>query len=104
MKTIAGFKKDELVAVDWIDTASNGTAAIETAGTEPRRTVGIYKGVKRQSFASDFEPKKLRFRKVLVMTDTRDNSLPGQEGWTAIPLHNVLAITGLMLTKKRWAQ
>lgn len=107
-KTVKQFKQDELVAVDWIDTCSNATGNPEHAAPVPRRTVGIFKGVKRKAFVKEKDAvsgKKLeQMRRVLVITDTSDSDCVGQEGWTAIPLPNVLSITGLMLTKKRWTQ
>jgi hypothetical protein len=96
------FKKDELIAVDWVDTAANPTGSTDNASPVPRRTVGIMVGVRRKEFQREDRPRHKATRRVLVMTDTSDSDVAGQEGWTAIPLANVLSMTGLVLTKKRW--
>lgn len=107
-KTVKQFKDDELICVDWIDTCSNAVGNPEQASPVPRRTVGIFKGVRKKIFVKEKDAltgKKLeQTRRVLVITDTSDSDCVGQEGWTAIPLPNVLSITGLALTKKRWRQ
>jgi hypothetical protein len=102
MRATQPFKKDSMVLVDWIDTANSATGDPDHASPETRHTLGFCKGVKKRSFVNKEQPKEQRSRQVLVISDTKDDALSGQEGWTAIPLPNVLAITEVVVGKKRW--
>lgn len=96
------FELGEMLAVDWIDTAASTTGDPKHAAPETRQTLGFYRGVKSQHFKNSSAPREKRMKKVLVISDTKDDGLDGQEGWTAIPMANVLAVNELVSGKKRW--
>jgi len=81
------FKIGDRVEVEWEDIQINATGDSKDAATATRSTMGYYKGLKT--------------KKLLVIMTHKDDE-PGSEGWTAIPLGNVLSITGVALTEARW--
>lgn len=79
------------VRVDWIDTITHPVGDLKDAAPSMRHTLGYFQTVKERDG-----------KKVLVISDTRDDDVEGQQGWTAIPLANVTKIVELIDGEKEW--
>ena len=96
------FVENDRVEVHWIDTANSATGDPKEAAAEPRSTMGFYKGTRMKKYMNEEMPGETKAKKVLVISDTKDVNLSAQEGWTAIPIHNVLGIDELIKGERRW--